>query len=403
MIVIVIVTAIAIAEGMTAHDKKGQNVLYQKNKIKRIYLMLGSACNFNCRYCIQSGEFQGYRHETKQEINPDVYAYIHSIEEARKKKKDKLTIMYWGGEPLLYFDTIKKVIPRFPNTEHAIVSNGSLLTQEIVDYINAYHVHYVVSNDGPNTDKTRITNILEDEVFLSLFRQIRSRGVDSVISAYCQDYQALEQYITDRCGQETAQDSEFLLPSVIMPEDAYHFDYEKYRQSLRMRLEHGIAGILSGNMSQDFIKTSLYLHIFEHADEITMPRCSQMDTILNVDLQGNIYACHNSTIKIGTIYDDEITLSANYRAYLEEQRILEKKGCANCEAYELCKGGCLIIEPEAHGQEACCRLRRVYAQEVKRAYEIISKKILAALGNKTGSLDEVVKTIHEQYKEEVKS
>lgn len=371
---------------------------YQKSNVYRIYLMLGSACNFNCRYCIQGGEFQGYHHAIEQEINPDVYSYMRSIVDAHKEGH-RVAIMYWGGEPLLYFDTIKKIVPEFLKAEHVIVSNGSLLTQEIVNYLNTYDIHYVVSNDGLHTDKTRIINILEDKAFLSLFRQVKLRGIDSVISAYCQDYQELEQYIADRCGQETAQDSEFLLPSVIMPEDAYHFDYEKFRQSLRNRLEKGIADILSGDMSRDLLKTSMCLREINYMDKLKMPRCSQMDANLNIDLQGNIYVCHNSTVKVGTIYDDDKTLDANYKEYLEGQHVLEKKSCNGCEAYELCRGGCPIIEPEAHGQEACCRLRRVYVQEVKRAHHIISDKILAALDDKTKNLDDIVKMIHEKYKE----
>lgn len=370
--------------------------MYCKDRINRVYLMLGSACNFHCRYCIQGGDFQGYQHKIEQEINPDVYEYMHAI-----GKNRKLTIMYWGGEPLLYFDIIKRIVPCFSEAKHAIVSNGSLLTQSIVDFINTYEVNYIVSNDGPNSDKTRLVNILEDEAFLSLFKQIKHRAVDSVISAYCQDYQVLQDYIIERCGNETAQNSEFLLPSVVMPEDAYCFDYEAFRQSLRKRLDNGVSGLLSGKASQDFIHTATDLKALDNIDKIIVPRCGQMTYNLNLDLQGNIYACHNSTVKLGTIYDSDAKLDARYQQFLERQQVITKKGCDTCEAYELCRGGCQIIEPEAHGQEACCHLRRIYVQEVKRAHKIINDKIQDVLSSGTDSLDDAVRVIHERYEEGV--
>lgn len=373
--------------------------MYTKNRINRIYLMLGTACNFNCRYCIQSGEFQSHKHQFKQEVNSDLYNYIKSIQ--KERESHKINLMYWGGEPLLYMDTIKQIVPEFPDARHTIVSNGSLLTQEIVDYLNEHLINYVVSNDGPLTEKTRLVNILEDEKFLKLFRQIKVRGVDSVISAYCQDYQLLSQYIVDKCGFETLQNSEFLLPSVVMPEDAYAFDYEAYRKSLRKVFDKGIQDILSGNFSHEFMSTSSDLRQIDNIERATIPRCSQMKGCINLDLQGNIYVCHNSSVKIGTIYDDDAKLDARYQQYLEHQQIITKKGCAGCEAYTICRGGCPIIEPEAHGQEACCHLRRVYVQELKEAHKRISEKILDSIGPDVKDLDDAVRMIHKRYEEGV--
>ena len=99
---------------------------------RNIRILLGHACNFRCKYCQQK--------HTKKEV---------ITEEQIKKLQDKIidnldlsileTVQYWGGEPLLYWPEIKKFYYFFkdvsPKTGTCIVTNGSLMNEEICDFI----------------------------------------------------------------------------------------------------------------------------------------------------------------------------------------------------------------------------------------------------------------------------
>ena len=58
-------------------------------------------------------------------------------------------ITFSGGEPLMYFDTIKRIMTEVGHTPlYRMMSNGTLLTKEIAGFFNQYNVIYCVSYDG---------------------------------------------------------------------------------------------------------------------------------------------------------------------------------------------------------------------------------------------------------------
>jgi len=81
------------------------------------------------------------------------FAYTHT------PKEEKINFGFFGGEPLLEFEKIKEItdiIESHKNydsqrVELSIVSNGTILTDEICSFINKHDIGYVISCDGrPN-------------------------------------------------------------------------------------------------------------------------------------------------------------------------------------------------------------------------------------------------------------
>ena len=135
--------------------------LYQtKNfgNILKFYLLLGPACNMQCRHCSQSADKHSDLFDDV--LNLKVWELIknyilYSINNASTDffvKKRKL--IFWGGEALLHWKAICEIVNRtkeeFGFTVHenfrfSIISNGLLLTQDKIDYINENKIDFCFS------------------------------------------------------------------------------------------------------------------------------------------------------------------------------------------------------------------------------------------------------------------
>ncbi|MBQ0166346.1 MAG: SPASM domain-containing protein [Treponema sp.] len=89
------------------------------------------ACNFKCTYC--------YEGERAQGGNMDDNVIKGLVNFAKKGEYKKVHIVWYGGEPLLAFDIIKKINDEFDKegielAPQSAVTNGSLLTTDILQY-----------------------------------------------------------------------------------------------------------------------------------------------------------------------------------------------------------------------------------------------------------------------------
>lgn len=134
--------------------------------LETLYLIVTDSCNLRCRYCFINGNMpKDYRpsmmsFEVAKEaidmffrnlsLNPLGYAGL------------KKTIFFYGGEPFLNFPLIKQSVEYIesaykeevaalgPKLRLAIVSNGTMITEEIAKFIGAHkNIDIAVSIDGP--------------------------------------------------------------------------------------------------------------------------------------------------------------------------------------------------------------------------------------------------------------
>jgi len=106
-------------------------------------------CNYRCSYCSFSGIYNNRRTHDKEYM---------SFETAKKAidllyVKNSLNIGFYGGEPLLNFSLIKKVIEyaasRFKNVTFSLTTNGDLLSSKVIELFVKNDVNLTVSLDGP--------------------------------------------------------------------------------------------------------------------------------------------------------------------------------------------------------------------------------------------------------------
>ncbi|WP_054942729.1 radical SAM protein [Paenibacillus ihuae] len=134
----------------------------------QLILGLTENCNLRCKYCIFSGNYEEMRTHTfkrmeKKTALKSVQKYIDYIEEWKEYAPDKQPVIsFYGGEPLLRFDLIQEVIAYVQQkgfrTMFSMTTNGTLLTDSIIEYLVAHNVMISVSLDGSKEmhDKNRV-------------------------------------------------------------------------------------------------------------------------------------------------------------------------------------------------------------------------------------------------------
>lgn len=148
-----------IFEAVASQFKKRQSV------IKAICLHVAHSCNLRCKYCF--AEEGSYNSDDKDIMSRETarQAIDFLIENSGDRKN--LEVDFFGGEPLLNWDTVKETVKyglergqqTGKNLRFTLTTNGVLLNDEVIDFSNKYMSNVVLSLDGrPEVnDKMRIT------------------------------------------------------------------------------------------------------------------------------------------------------------------------------------------------------------------------------------------------------
>lgn len=161
--------------------------------INDITLQVTKDCNFKCRYCLYANDTKVERNHEKINMRWDIakksidFLYDHS------KDSNIITISFYGGEPLLNYDLIKKVVEYSKSLyctkkiEFLMTINGSLLNDEIIEFIVKNNFMLTISIDGPENIQNRHRKFLStgnntfDKVFENILK-IKEKYIDYFIS-----------------------------------------------------------------------------------------------------------------------------------------------------------------------------------------------------------------------------
>jgi len=128
--------------------------MYERG-LHSMVLQVTQNCNFRCTYCPYTSNSGNLRVHSDKTMPIEValkavdFLYEHSID------AKQIVLGFYGGEPLLRFDTIRTVMEyakkKFEEKElrFMLTSNATLLSEEILTYFNNNNVTLLVSLDGP--------------------------------------------------------------------------------------------------------------------------------------------------------------------------------------------------------------------------------------------------------------
>ena len=139
-----------------SEDKYEQLAYSHKNNsnvIKALCLHVAHTCNLNCSYCFASqGKYQGDRAVMSFEVGKQAFDFLIANSGSRRN----LEVDFFGGEPLMNWDVVKQLVAyaRSIEKEHnknfrfTLTTNGLLIDDEVIDFLNKEMSNVVLSLDG---------------------------------------------------------------------------------------------------------------------------------------------------------------------------------------------------------------------------------------------------------------
>jgi len=284
-------------------------------------IFLGNRCNFSCDYCLQPKD-------KFAPVAPDLPRLIEYIRE-----NDVRDIGYWGGEPLLYWNTITTIHSAFQDAglefdKILLITNGSLLAPDKVKYINDYGFYVTVSEHEPfgyalwselaNIEKCSVSFLVTGQNYtLWNFRKYYNQ----LTNWYDRQFNVAIGYV--RATKDTPK--------------KYYLTYDQanaHVAHLRDLAQLRDKGDLFASRVLQFHSVR-WQKAFEIPYDGKAMCCN--DGKMTIDLAGNVYPCHysaNPADQIGSL--DGYTPSP-----LVQQHISTDK-CQECEATPWCKGNCYL-------------------------------------------------------------
>ena len=123
------------------------------NVIKALCLHVAHTCNLNCDYCFASqGKYHGERALMSFEVGKQAFDFL--IEHSGTRRN--LEVDFFGGEPMMNFEVVKQLVAyarsiekeKGKNFRFTFTTNGMLLSDEVIDFLNREMSNVVLSLDG---------------------------------------------------------------------------------------------------------------------------------------------------------------------------------------------------------------------------------------------------------------
>lgn len=176
--------------------KQAQSCFPNQPKVRVMVMHLTDYCNLKCRYCFIEGAMKpGYnRQMMSQDTAQSAVDKFNQII-SNKKLSKKPSIVFYGGEPLENFSTLKFVLEyiaqktregKMQKTDKIVITNGTLINDQVANLFKKHHVTVAVSLDGPKEihDNNRIFRSGSgsfDQVMTGINR-LKARGVKPSIA-----------------------------------------------------------------------------------------------------------------------------------------------------------------------------------------------------------------------------
>ena len=121
--------------------------------VKALCLHVAHTCNLNCAYCFASqGKYRGERALMSFEVGKRALDFL--IENSGSRRN--LEVDFFGGEPLMNFEVVKRLVEYARSVEKAagknfrftLTTNGVLIDDDVIDFANREMSNVVLSLDG---------------------------------------------------------------------------------------------------------------------------------------------------------------------------------------------------------------------------------------------------------------
>ena len=154
---------------------------FVNNDLGQLTLQVTQRCNLDCSYCIYSDNYNN-RHHADKWMTLEIAKKAIDYYVAHSSDEEEISIGFYGGEPLLAFDFIKECVAyaeeAFEGRKvmYSFTTNGTLLTDEKLDFLVQYNFAILISLDGPEDVQNRHRKFANSETgsFETLMKNIKN-------------------------------------------------------------------------------------------------------------------------------------------------------------------------------------------------------------------------------------
>lgn len=354
-------------------DPHAAALMKQDSPVKALCLHVSHDCNLRCRYCFAStGDFgTGKRMTMSFETAKKAIDFV--IEKSGQRKN--IEVDFFGGEPLMAMDTVKKTVEyaRSIEKEHdknfrfTITTNGVLLDDEIIEYVNKEMSNVVLSLDGrPEVNdymRPTVNGKGSYDVIVPKFKKlVEGRGtkdyyIRGTFTRHNLDFAedvlhfaslgfkqlSIEPVVSEATAEWALRDED--VPTI-------EAEYEKLAQALR---DHPETNFFHFNV--DLSQGPCVIK--------RLRGCGAGCEYVAITPDGDIYPCHqfvgNEDYLLGNLYEG--TFNKDISRQFAALNVYTREKCQNCWAKFYCSGGCSASNLAVNGDikvphEIGCQLER---------------------------------------------
>lgn len=321
--------------------------------VKALCLHIAHDCNLACKYCFaEEGEYHGRRALMSYEVGKKALDFLI----ANSGNREHLEVDFFGGEPLMNWDVVKRLVEYGRSQEEAhhkkfrftLTTNGVLLNDEVMEFCNREMSNVVLSLDGRKdvNDKMRPFRngsgsydliVPKFQKFADSRKQMNYyvRGTftrnnldfaDDVLHYADLGFEqmSMEPVVADPSEDYAIKEED--IPAILKEYDRLALEYIKRKKEGRgFNFFHFMLDLKAGPCVAK-----------------RMAGCGSGTEYLAVTPWGDLYPCHqfvgNEKFLMGNV--DTGVVNTDIRDEFKTCNVYAKPGCKDCFARFYCSGGC---------------------------------------------------------------
>lgn len=321
--------------------------------VKALCLHIAHDCNLACKYCFAGeGEYHGKRALMSLEVGKKALDFLVK----NSGNRVNLEVDFFGGEPLLNWQVVKDLVaygrsleePNHKKFRFTLTTNGILLDDEVLEFVNKEMSNVVLSIDG----RKEIHDLMRphrggqgsyDEVVPKYKKAAESRNqmnyyVRGTFTRNNLDFAEDVKHLADEGFEQISVE-----PVVARPEEDYALRMEDVPAILREYDELALEYIRRKKAGKGFNFFHFMINL-EGGPCVAkrLSGCGSGTEYLAVTPWGDLYPCHQfvgqEEFLMGNVEDGIVR--TDIRDQFKECNVYAKDQCRDCFAKFYCSGGC---------------------------------------------------------------
>ena len=373
--------------GLLFSAEKPQFRLARATPVRRLVLNVTHGCNLACKYCFAGG------HHDEPTMSLDTAMRGVALMDPRAT----LDIAFFGGEPLLAWDLVRRVMDeasrlakrRGVKAKFHITTNGTLLDEEKIAFLRSRPCSLLVSLDGPKDihDAARpfrcgtaaracpaegggcesgvaqppapvppkagavnqssfdaVMNVLQTAAKLGMSKRIMARA-----TFFPRDARLVERLEFFAETEDAGLIGGYSVEPAVLGEGCARRGDESFDRAALAAEYHAAAAWFVDRVRRK--RRVGFFHFRKLLERIVLAKhagseCGAGNGYVTVAPDGTIHACHREGTAIGHV---DYGIDEERRAAWTDNRLYKRPGCMRCWARYLCGGGCRQARLELGG------------------------------------------------------